>query len=75
MTIEDLRARYARLEQLSMGLAREAQLFSVASKINDPLLYLERNGYRHAMQDALAGVEKARVTLAKAIHRLESHGD
>jgi len=74
MTMEDLRARNARLDQLSLGLAREAQLFSVASKINDPLLYLERNAYRHAVQDARAGVEKARVTLAKALARLESAG-
>ena len=74
LTIEDLRARYARLDQLSRGLAREAQLFAVGSKVNDPLLYLERNAYRGAIQDALAGVEKARVTLAKALHRLESAG-
>jgi len=44
MTTTDPLLRLSRLERPSMGLARESQLFSVASKINDPLLYLERNG-------------------------------
>ena len=36
----------------------------------DPFLYLERRAYLTALGDALAGVESARVTLAKALHRL-----
>jgi hypothetical protein len=38
---------------------------------NDPLLYLERRAYLGAIRDALAGVEEARVVLAKARQRLE----
>jgi hypothetical protein len=33
---------------------------------NNPLLHLERRAYLDAMRDALAGVEEARVVLAKA---------
>jgi hypothetical protein len=32
---------------------------------NDPLPYLERRAYQGAIQDALPGVEEARVVLAK----------
>jgi len=38
---------------------------------NDPLLYRERQDYLAAIRRALAGVEAARVTLAKARQRLE----
>jgi hypothetical protein len=38
---------------------------------NDPLLYLERRAYLGAIRDALAGVEQARVVVAKARQRLE----
>jgi hypothetical protein len=41
---------------------------------NDPLLYLERRAYLGAIQDALAGVDEARVVLAKARRRLEREG-
>jgi hypothetical protein len=39
---------------------------------NDPLLYLERKAYLGAIQDALAGVESARVILARVRRRLEA---
>jgi hypothetical protein len=39
--------------------------------VNDPLLYLERKAYLHALHDALAGVEGARVALARVRQRLE----
>jgi hypothetical protein len=38
---------------------------------NDPLLYLERRAYLGAIRHVLAGVEEARVVLAKARQRLE----
>ena len=60
-----------RLDQLSRGLAKEAWLFRIGAG-NDPMLYLERKAYREAIADALAGIEKARVTLAKVIQRLET---
>jgi hypothetical protein len=58
-----------RLEDLARGLAKEVVLWKAA---NDPLLYVERKGYLTAIQDALAGVEAARVVLAKARQRLEA---
>ncbi len=68
MNLSDLRARIRRLDDLSRGLAREVALWKTG---NDPLLYLERKAYLGAIQDALAGVEAARVVLAKAQLRLK----
>jgi hypothetical protein len=68
MTLTDLRRRIDRLEELARGLAKEVVLLNAA---NDPLLYVERKTYLTAIQDALAGVEAARVVLAKARQRLE----
>jgi hypothetical protein len=66
LTIEDVKRRVERLEQLSMGLAEEVYLFRQAE---DPLLYLERRKYLCALQDALFGVEAARVVLAQVVQR------
>jgi hypothetical protein len=68
VTLTDLRKRVARLDELARGLAKEVVLWK---KSDDPLLYVERKGYLNAIQDALAGVEAARVVLAKARQRLE----
>src|SRR5258708_6820827 len=68
MSIADLRARYARLDQLRQGLAKEVLAIRPG---NDPMLRAERQAYLGSIQDALDGVEKACVTLAKAIYRLE----
>jgi hypothetical protein len=68
MNLTDLRARVRRLDELARGLAKEVSLWKGG---DDPLLYLERKAYLGAIQDALAGVETARVILAKAHHRLE----
>jgi hypothetical protein len=65
---DDIKRRIGRLDELSRGLAKEIVLWKAA---NDPLLYLERRAYLHALHDALAGVEGARVTLARARQRLE----
>jgi hypothetical protein len=62
-----LQARVKRLEELSRGLAREVLLWKEGS---DPLLYAERRAYLSAIQDALSGVEEARVVLARARQRL-----
>jgi hypothetical protein len=40
-----------------------------------PLLYLERKAYLAALRDALAGVETARVILARACQRLDGQDD
>jgi hypothetical protein len=68
MKLQDLTARVRRLDELARGLAKEVALWK---ECNDPLLYLERKAYLGAIQDALAGVEEARVVLAKARQRLE----
>lgn len=68
MNLDDLRARIARLDQLGRGLAKEVTIWRQG---NDPLLYLERKAYLGAIQDALAGVEAARVLLGKVCQRLE----
>lgn len=69
MTVEDLASRVRRLDQLSRGLSREVVIWKAG---DDPLLYVERRAYLNAIQDALAGVEAARVTLAKARERLSN---
>jgi hypothetical protein len=69
MNLSDLKARIQRLDELARGLAREVALWKGG---NDPLLYLERKAYVGAIQDALAGVESARVLLAKVRRRLET---
>jgi hypothetical protein len=68
---EDVTARERRLEELTRGLAKEVALWREG---NDPLLYLERKSYLHAIQDALAGVEAARVVMAKAAQRMRKDG-
>jgi hypothetical protein len=68
MNLADLTARVQRLDQLMRGLAKEVALWKEG---NDPLLYVERRAYLTAIQDALAGVESARVVLARAQQRLE----
>ena len=63
----DLQARVRRLEQLTVGLAKEVSLFRAAG---DPMLRLERLAYLEGIQDALAGADKARVALACALMRM-----
>jgi hypothetical protein len=69
MEVAGIRARYTRLDRLSRGLAKEVVLIKDG---DDPMLYVERRDYLSALQDALAGVESARVVLAKALHRLDA---
>jgi hypothetical protein len=71
MTLADLAARVRRLDELMRGLAKELALWKEG---NDPLLYLERQAYLKAIQEALTGVETARVVLAKARQRTQGKG-
>jgi hypothetical protein len=71
LSVEQVNGRYGRLEALSVGLAREMTLVQQAA---DPLLYLALKAYLGALGDALAGVEDARVTLAKALQRIDREG-
>ena len=68
-SVADVVKRVRRLEDLTRGLSQEVVLWKEG---NDPLLYLERRAYLNAIQDALAGVEAARVVLARANQRMQS---
>jgi hypothetical protein len=72
MNLDDLTARIQRFDALARGFAKEVTLWKQS---NDPLLYLERKAYLGAVQNALAGVEEARVILAKVCQRLDRGGD
>jgi hypothetical protein len=69
ITVADLAARVQRLDELARGLSKEVVLWKGC---DDPLLYLERRAYLKAIQEALSGVESARVVLAAARQRLET---
>ena len=69
MNLADLARRIRRLNELTRGLAREVTLWKAC---NDPLLYLERKAYLSAIQNALAGIEAARVVLVNVQQRLEA---
>jgi hypothetical protein len=62
-----IQTRLERLDELARGLAKEV---AILRKADDPLLYLERRAYLNGIQDAIAGVEAARVLLAKVCQRL-----
>jgi len=68
-SVADVTARVRRLEELTRGLAKEVALWKEG---NDPLLYLERRSYLNAIQDALAGVDAARVVMARAAQRMQN---
>jgi hypothetical protein len=72
MNLDDLTARIQRFDVLARGLAKEVTLWKQS---NDPLQYLERKAYLRAVQNALAGVEEARVVLAKVCQRLDRGGE
>ncbi len=63
-----MRARMERLAKLVQGLATEASLWK---KCDAPVLYVHRLEYMEGIQDAVSGLEKARVALAKMIHQEE----
>lgn len=68
MTQDQVRQRMERLHGLTMGLLKER---AIIMECDDPLLYCERRDYVRALDEAVAGVEGARVTLAKALARME----
>jgi hypothetical protein len=72
MNLASLAARTRRLDELARGLAKEITMWK---DCNDPLLYLERKAYLNAIQDALAGIEAARVLLVRVRQRLEKNGE
>jgi hypothetical protein len=69
MNLTDMRARIQRLEKLAQGLATEASLWK---KCDAPVLYVHRLEYIEGVQDAVSGLEKARVAMAKMIREEET---
>ena len=61
LELADIKARVARLERLTRGLAKEA---GMQRRAEDVLLFRERRQYLRAIQEALAGADAARVVLA-----------
>jgi hypothetical protein len=68
MGLVEIKARIERLGKLARGFSGEVGRWKGAA---DPLLYRERKAYLGAVQDALAGVEAARVVLVGVVRRLE----
>ena len=68
MNLTDMRARMQRLAKLAQGLAQEASLWK---KCDAPVLYVHRLEYMEGIENAVSGLEKARVALAKMIHQEE----
>ena len=68
-TLKSMRARVVRLEQVARENAEEANLIKDAERTL--LLPGERKQYLNAIYDAIAGLEAARVVMAKAVKRVE----
>src|SRR5207253_2988235 len=69
MNLADLRARMRRLATLVNGLGQEESLWR---KCGAPVLAVDREAYMKAINEAIHGLETARVTLAKMCRELES---
>ena len=68
LTLADIKARIARLDQLARGLAQEVTL---QKRDDGRLLFWERKQYLHGIQDALAGADETRVVLVGVVLRME----
>jgi len=68
MNVTDMRARIRRLEKLALGLATEASLWK---KCDAPVLFADRQEYIEGILDAVSGLERARIALAKMIRQGE----
>ena len=71
MQLPQIKARLARIEELEKGLAREVGVWQAQEA---PLSELERKRYLDAIQNAVAGLDDARATLAAVVKRLEQPG-
>jgi hypothetical protein len=68
MNLTDLRSRIRRLEVLVAGLSKELSLWKES---NAPVLYVDRLEYLEGIEQAIHGLEKARVAMVKVCHRIE----
>jgi hypothetical protein len=71
MNLKQLRARAKRLEELSMGLAREDLCWR---KGPVPVMHSEVALYLNAIYKARQAIDEARNTLRTACERLEEEG-
>jgi hypothetical protein len=69
MNLTQLRSRLKRLEELSLGLAREESLWRKEMAF---LMHSERALYLNAMSRAHKAIEEARSTLTRICERLEA---
>ncbi len=67
LTVESLRARAARLQQLNLGLAEEVARWKGAKS---PLLEAERQAYLSCIQEGIAGLDAAWHALTTALVRI-----
>jgi hypothetical protein len=65
MTVDSIRARAARLQQLNLGLAEEVARWKAAES---PLLDAERQAY---LKDGIASLDAAWHALTTAVARME----
>jgi hypothetical protein len=68
ITIESIRARAARLQQLNRSLAEEVARWKAAESA---LLDAERQAYLKSIQDGIASLDAAWHALTTAVGRLE----
>ena len=61
ITVESLRVRVRRLNELCIGLAKETVKPNAVD--GDILHFVERDDYKQAIHDAVEGLERARVAL------------
>jgi hypothetical protein len=67
LTVDSLRARVLRLNELCGGLARE----TLKPKAGDVLDFVESDAYKQAIHDAIERLETARIVLVTAIQRIQ----
>jgi hypothetical protein len=68
LTIDSLRARAVRLQQLNLGLAEEVARWK---SVQSPLLDAERQAYLNCIHGGIAGLDAAWHALTTALARME----
>jgi hypothetical protein len=68
MNLTDLRSRIRRLEELAAGLSKELALWKDS---NAPVFYVDRLEYLEGIDQAIHGLETARLAMVKVCQRIE----
>jgi len=71
LDLHTIRPRIPRLRELVAELVHE---YLIVQSVESPLLDGERRAYLIGIQEAIAGLDQARVVLGKAIRRIEELG-